>query len=77
MPQIDEISSNFLASQLLELTEIPKNAWFAKNFEYHEVFNVFSPNAIINSKGEFENNLLDSEKELCSEYGEYLYYFAK
>lgn len=77
MPQIDEISSNFLASQLLELTGIPKNAWFAKNSEYHDAFNVFSPNAIINSKGEFENNLLDSEKELCSEYGEYLYYFAK
>ena len=77
MPKEDEISANFLAAKLLDAAGIPKNAWFCKNEEYHDSFNVFSPFAVIDSKGELRADLSDEESKISKEYNGFMYYFIK
>lgn len=70
VPDMDEISTNLLAGELLDAAGIPLNAWFDKNAEFHESYKVFS---IVGHK-DINGEYWDNGGELEDEYHKYEYY---
>lgn len=67
---MEEISSNFLASQILKYAGVPQNAWLKKNDELHEDFKVFSRSGIKDTDG----HIVTGKQPAEYEYNQYMYY---
>lgn len=74
IPDIEEISSNFLAAELLDAAGIPKNAWFIKNSEIHNEFSVYSPMLLRDSTGKQIDDLSATGYNIQEEYSKFEYY---
>lgn len=68
--EMEEISVNFLASQILKYAGVPQNAWFKKNDEFHDDFSVFSLSGIKDKNG----NIVTEKTAIEDEYNQYMYY---
>lgn len=74
MPDGSDISSNFLAEELLGAAKVPRNSWFRVNSEFHNSFNVFSPHLLEDSAGNIIDSLTESTERIDRLYNGFTYY---